>query len=389
MSLIKEDRRALSLKVLPISQPIGDFFIGVLPSDQLCEITDFDVRRLVGERGFETYLGIQRPLDSKRVKQIQQYVQTKDACFPAGVILSVASRCASYNEADGSLELHNFFDEENPGEDVHYRAIAKVIDGQHRIEGLKRYVGPIFQVGVSIFIGIDVAEEGYVFSTVNLAQTKVNRSLATDLYELATTDSPQKLCHNVAVTLDEEEGSPFYHRIKRLGVATQGRFDETLTQATVYDMLMPYLSKDPVKDRDLYLRGKKAEKASSLESRKLIFRNMFIEGQELEIVDIIWNYFDAVRLCWPEAWNSNRRGNILNKTNGFRALMRFLRLAYLAVVQKIGDVPTAEQFKRIFDRMDLNPDEFNSELYLPGTGGEAHLFRVFKEASGLEALAKS
>jgi len=202
----------------------------------------------------------------------------------------------------------------------------------------------------SLFIGIDVAEEGYIFSTVNLAQTKVNRSLATDLYDLAVSNSPQKLCHNVAVALDEEKGSPFYHRIKRLGVQTEGRFDETLTQATVYDMSMPYLSTDPIKDRDLYLRGKTPIKASSMELRKLIFRNMFIEGRDLEIVDILWNYFDAVRLSWPEAWISNKRGDILNKTNGFRALMRFLRPAYLAVAQQIGNVPAADQFKRIFDR---------------------------------------
>ena len=125
-----------------------------------------------------------------------------------------------------------------------------------------------------------------------------------------------------------------------------------------------------------------------MESRKLIFRNMFIDGKQLEIVDVLWNYFDAVRLRWPDAWNSNRRGMILNKTNGFRALMRFLRIAYIATIQQIGDVPSTEQFKRIFDRMELDQEEFNSELYLPGTGGEAHLYKVFKEASGLESLAR-
>lgn len=383
MTKPREDRRSVTLRVLPIVQPIGKFYIGVLPSDRLCEMTEFDVRRLLGERGFETYLGIQRKVDPKRIKEIQEYVGTKDASFPSGVILSVAARCADYNEEKGTLELHNFFDPDDSSQDVLYRSIAKVIDGQHRIEGLKGYKGPTFEVAVSIFIGIDVAEEGYIFSTVNLAQTKVNRSLATDLYDLATADSPQKLCHNVAVTLDEQADSPFYHRIKRLGVATQGRFDETITQATVYDMLMPYLSKDPVKDRDLYLRGSKPDKASPIEAQKLIFRNMFIEGRELEIVDILWNYFDAVRACWPEAWNSNTPGLILNKTNGFRALMRFLRPSYLALVREIGDVPGTEQFKPIFDRMEMKQEHFNSKFFLPGTSGEAHLFREFKKRSGL------
>ena len=385
MSAIQEGPRSFSIPVLQISQPIGPFFIGVMTAERLCEITDFDVRRLVKERDFETYLGIQRELDGKRVKQIRQYVETVDACFPGGVILSVSANCASYNVATKELELHNYLDEDDVEQTVLYRAIARVIDGQHRIEGLKYLSHHNFEVGVSIFIGIDVAEEAYIFSTVNLAQTKVNRSLATDLFDLAHTKSPQRLCHNVAVTLDKENGSPFFHRIKRLGVATEGRFDETITQATVYDMLMPYLSKDPIKDRDIFLRGKTPERASSQELRKLLFRNMFLDGKELEIVDVLWNYFQAVRERWPEAWNSNRRGMILNKTNGFRALMRFLRPVYLSVAGSIGRVPTTEEFGRVFKRMDLQQDDFNSELFIPGTSGESFLFREFKRTSGLES----
>ncbi len=167
-------------------------------------------------------------------------------------------------------------------------------------------------------------------------------------------------------------------------MATEGRFDETLTQATIYDMLMPYLSNDPVGDRDLYLRNKTPVKAPTHEMRKLLFRNMFIDEQDLEIVDILWNYFNAVRLRWPDAWNSNRRGMILNKTNGFRALMRFLRPAYLKTVVKIGEVPTTEQFKVIFDSMELDTESFNSESYLPGTSGESNLFKALKQASGIE-----
>ena len=62
----------------------------------------------------KTYLGIQRPLDKKRVKEIQRYVETVDACFPAGVILSVSAKCATYNQESRSLKLRNYIDEENP-----------------------------------------------------------------------------------------------------------------------------------------------------------------------------------------------------------------------------------------------------------------------------------
>ena len=179
---MKEDPQSISLPVLKVKQPIGEFYIGVLSSHVLCEITDFDVRRLMREREFESYLGIQRPLSSKRVKEIQQYVTTLDACFPTSVILSVEGSCAKYDQESKTLTLSNYHDPDDPDRTILYRQIAKVLDGQHRIEGLRNFDGPEFQVNVSVFVEIDVAEEAYIFATVNLAQTKVNKSLVYDLF---------------------------------------------------------------------------------------------------------------------------------------------------------------------------------------------------------------
>jgi DGQHR domain-containing protein len=134
--IANEDQVVFSIPVLKVSQPIGSFFIGVIDRKRLCEITDFDVRRLIKERDFEKYLGIQRPLDKARVKEIREYVTTSDACFPTGVILSVRAECARYDEQSGRLELSNYIDPEDPERTILYRQIAKVIDGQHRIEGL-------------------------------------------------------------------------------------------------------------------------------------------------------------------------------------------------------------------------------------------------------------
>lgn len=377
-----EDPISFSIPVLEVQQPIGSFFIGVMDAKRLCEITDFDVRRLVKERDFEKYLGIQRPLDNSRVKQIREYVTTQDACFPTGVILSVRSECATYDNDAHTLTLSNHIDPEDDERTIYYRQIAKVIDGQHRIEGLKES-NITFEINVSIFVEIDVAQEGYIFSTVNLAQTKVNRSLAFDLYELAKTKSPQKFCHNAAVALDQNKSSALYHRVKRLGVATQGRFTETITQATFVDSLMRYISKNPMRDRDVYLRGNKPSKASTEESKSLIFRNMLIDDKDLEIVDVLWNYFAAARSRWPQAWDSIEKGDMLNKTNGFRALMRFLGPAYLSIVKNIGEIPQEAKFSALFSRINLNDKDFNVERFKPGTSGEAALFREFKEKSGL------
>src|SRR5258708_14160025 len=246
-----------------------------------------------------------------------------------------------------------------------------------------RYEGPPFEVNVSIFVDIDIADQAYIFSTVNLAQTKVNRSLVYDLFDLAKSRSPQKTCHNIAVALDRVTGSPFHKRIKRLGVATEGRFGETLTQATVVQALLPYLSDTPVVDRDIYLRGGKPEKVGPVDSKKLIFRNMFIDEKDFQIGDVVMNYFSSVKSKWTEAWERNDKGAILSRTNGFRGFARFLRPAYLEVSNP-GQVPPAQAFIELWNKVALSDDEFTTENFDPGTSGESELYNTLVEQTELK-----
>jgi hypothetical protein len=138
-------------------------------------------------------------------------------------------------------------------------------------------------------------------------------------------------------------------------------------------------------DRDVYLKGGTPLKASIEESKQFIFRNMLIENRDLEIVDVLWSYFYAVAARWPVAWASLQRGDMLSKTNGFCALMRFLGPAYLSIVRRIGQVPTGDQFAKLFEGIQMTDEDFNIEQYVPGTSGEAALFKAFKEKSGLSS----
>jgi DGQHR domain-containing protein len=380
---LKEDPKWVTLRVLKVQQPIGEFFIGVLPSQTLCDITEFDIRHMVRENDIEKYLGIQRRVDTRRIKELKQYVRTGDACFPTGVILAVRAASAKYDEQSGQLTLSNV-SESDGQEAILYRDIARVLDGQHRIEGLRGFTDRVFDVNVCVFVEIDVAEQAYIFATVNLAQTKVNPSLVYDLFDLAKLRSPQKVAHNIAVALDATDTSPFYHRIKRLGTATQGRYGETMTQANFVESLLPYLSSNPNADRETYRQGKTPAKAGAVESRKLIFRNMMIEERDVAITDVLWNYFDAVRLKWPQYWDFEGEGQMLNRSNGFRGLMRFLRSAYNFVAAP-GQVPkTVDFFDRIFKKIDTPEEGFDVRLFKPGTSGETALYRYLLKQSGIE-----
>lgn len=366
-----------SVPAISIRQPIGDFLIASIPSKLLCEIAYFDVRRMLKERDIETYLGIQRPLSQTRVTQLQTYVKTVDACFPTAVILAVEGRSASFNPVNNTLTLRNDPNPEDGLEPIYYRNIAKVLDGQHRIAGLMGYLKDDFQVNVSIFIDIDIEDQAYIFSTVNLAQTKVNRSLAYDLSELTKTRSPQKTCHNIAVALDQLESSPLFRRVKRLGTATPGRDFERLNQATFVEALMPFISADPALDRDILKRGNKLPSPNQAEIQKYPLRHLFVDNEDMKIADVLFRYFSSARDRWPNAWASDEKGLILNKTNGFKALMRTL-MVICRVFQPPPHkkLPVKEDFDALFAKVQLEDKDFTVDNFKPGTSGESTLYHI-------------
>lgn len=350
----------IKFRCLPIYQPIGIFYIGSMKAQDLVEISFADVRRLKA-RDVEEFVGIERPLVDSRVKELKQYVRTVDAAFPTSVVLHVSSEDAQYDSKTHTMKLRRA---EN---------IAKILDGQHRIAGLEDF-DESFQVNVTIFIDMDIADQAMIFSTINLKQTKVQKSLVYDLYEYARGRSAEKTCHNIAKLLNKEEGSPFKDKIKILGRATGAPF-ETLTQSTFVEQLLPYISSNAMQDRDLLKRGKKLNREETSGTR-LIFRNMFIDKKDAEIARTIYNYFGAVAKKWPNAWWSRVRSDILSRTTGFTALMRFLG----DVCQTVGifdrTIPFSK-FRDIFAPMKLKETYFTTDTYKPGGGGQTALYRDF------------
>lgn len=390
--MIEESQREVEFPVMRISQPIGDFFVGKMSARELIDIAWFDVRRLEGDSEFDQYLGIQRKINEERVREIARYVGLSDATFPTGVILAVEGRCATLKEIkcdDDSkkfltMTLRNLPGDPNDENTVLFRGIARVLDGQHRIRGLKESAIDLssFEVNVCIFVDADIADQASIFATVNLAQTKVNRSLVYDLLSYSKTRSPERTCHAVTIALDQSEESPFYKRIKRLGVSTEGRFGEVLTQATVVRALLPYISMDVIRDRDI---GKRRGIWSSIENydrEKLIFRHWFLRNEDQEIARQIMHYFEAVRRRWPNAWNNVGKGNMLPRTNGFRAFMSFLRPAYNEIRKE--EFVKMSEFLEIFQRVELRDEDFNTGRYIPGSAGERSLFRDLLQESRID-----
>jgi DGQHR domain-containing protein len=384
-----ENNNWIELKCLEIEQPIGTFYVGKIDWTDLLKISYSEKRRILDEEKNETesYFGIQRELSDKRLKEISQYVTYKDATFPSSIVLAIPS----VTKIDDENEILNVTFEEttNTLKIRNDSKIAHIIDGQHRIFGLEKLEidNPLvaknlkFELLVSIFIDIDDDNQSMVFATINKAQTKVNKSLVYDLFELAKTKSPQRTAHNIVKLLDEETNSPLRGMINRLGKANDP-LRETITQATLVESFIKYISNNPMKDRDIIKNGKKLELVDSKEKKIRFFRNWFINNEDEKIAEVIWNYFSAIKRQWPNAWGTS----ILSKSTGVITFMKFLA----PVVDKIGidKVISDNEFFEIISKIDIkdgigNDSDFNTTNYIPGVKGQSKLYKELMSKSGL------
>ncbi len=393
-----EDQIIGPFPVQEVKQKNGAFFSACLSAELLTQITFSDVRRLVDEeRDVERYLGVQRPISKERVKKIRDYILSPDPTFPTAVIVAVDERCVQYDPERALMTLTEarVSNDTGDGTKIPFNRIAKVLDGQHRLAGFFNEQGEFdigkaeFDMNVSIFVGADLSVQAQIFATVNLAQTKVSRSLVYELEDLSKARSPFRTAHNIAVALDGLRSSPFHKRIKRLGVVTPGRTGETITQAAFVEALTALISRDPFADRNAYIDGKKLMSVRGEEERRTPFRNMFIEGEEadLDIADNVDNYFRAVQGKWPRAWaDTSRKSGILPKTNAFRAFMRHLRDVYPDLTKIYGRVIPVEGYAQILKDINLEDSELTTRNFKPGSSGESAFYKVLSGKAEPEDL---
>ena len=360
--------KKLEVSAFLMSQPIGDFFVAKIKADDLVRISYSDIRTMSNKSEVETYLGIQRPLNTKRAKEIQSYVKNVDASFPSSIILSLEESDIEWDERNKKLVI-SYDDENSP---------AKILDGQHRIAGFmdldsgkpvaeqcyfdKGSVDVPFELIITIFVGLDITEQATIFGTVNIKQTKVSKSLVYDLETYSKSRSPQKTAHDIVIALDRHPKSPFSQRIKRLGLKESS--GEILTQAALVEDIIVLISDNAMLDRDVLLRREKSSFSLSRESLErtgfqdgLVFRNLFIDDKDEEILKIILFFFLEVQDKWPSAWSDSQ--SIFCKTVGVKGLFRVLReLCKTEWAKDERGVIDAEFFKSKFMAVEIDAAYF-------------------------------
>ena len=411
-----------SIKITPVIQPIGEFYIASIDAKTALEISFVDRMRVKDKSDeISVYTGIQRPLDKRRITQISAYVKTVDASFPTAIIMSVTEDCADISQDKTELQLtevskatvdslveDGFIDNnqyiETKKDSFTTRGIAKILDGQHRLAGLEAAIKDTqtkletknlsdsdqkelehelrnlegFELNVAIFVGKDIHSQAMLFSRVNLAQTKVNPSLVYNLETYTKQVTPQRIAHNITKLFDEEVNSPFYNRIKMLGHKTEDRqTKEFLSQATFVEALMLLMSKDPEKERDIAKRGLfgSTSKITYTEEdyKKYIFNKFMWDNENGKIFDILFNYFTAISEKWKRAWNNEKY--LLSKNNCFRAFMLYLREPYNELSNDGRRIPTKDQFLKHFEKLEIRAEDFNSDVFPHGDTGMTRFYK--------------
>jgi len=200
-----------------------------------------------------------------------------------------------------------------------------VIDGQHRLEGLKLTSEEVinnYDLLVCFIIGYDRSVIAQQFYTINYEQRPVNKSLLIQLTgEFSKGRGEISHLHTVVKILNELENSPFFQRVKMLGITPKDlpaneRKMLTVSQAFLVDNLLRLIS---------------------VSAKQTMYPPIFLkfyqnEDERIEIVKIIARFFTAVRNLKPE-WDTPEV-SIISKGMGIGALIKTLNLLLPVILKE-------------------------------------------------------
>ena len=307
------------LNYIKLEQPVGDMFLVKMKAIQVASIAASKTRKSYNDNS-----GIQRKLDPHRIKSIAKFCKTKNAMFPTPIILSASSDYFVINEKESTLTIPIIGEDENK--------FCSIVDGQHRLEGLKESgVIEKFELLVSFVFDTDPSRDAFLFSTINGNQKPVSRSLIYDLYGLSRSRTVEKTCNKVMRSLNGEDDtkSELSGKIKMLGYKDEFSQNGIVSQAAMIKNLMKLITDKSERDNIDIEFGRELKQ---LDTRKYIFRENFIKGNDEFIIQENIDFFNS----WMKKLSEVKEKCNLNeykqfeKTIGFSVSYRIFRILYLS-----------------------------------------------------------
>ncbi|MGW8024855.1 DGQHR domain-containing protein [Staphylococcus xylosus] len=271
--------------------------------------------------------GIQRFLDDNRANNIAKYFENSNAIFPTPIILSLNTDFLNYNNLNKmsldkmSLDIRSDLINE-------LGTPFSIIDGQHRVEGMKRYYnkyslnGKNIDIPIIIYFDADQITSANIFVTINSNQRPVDKSIIYQLFGIMYNNknvyTVQSFANQVVMLLNESENSPFKDSIRLLGRKKYG--NEFISQGTVAKKIVERITNENkiIDDNNAIENGKTPENM-----KRKVFRQFFIANRPDVLAKIIINYFNAFSKVFPNIWD-NSETYIAKKAIGFSSLMILL-----------------------------------------------------------------
>lgn len=233
---------------------------------------------------------MQRILNPRRIASLRDFTLS-GGDYAACVVLNWVNHEKTLTEAPGGLNIP-----------IVSRA-AQIIDGQHRIEGLKEAIKAeswvrTIEIPVAIYKYLDTRACADLFLSINTEQKPAPRSLVYDLYgeaSVAVVDVPAVRARDIAMSLNETADSP-YHDLIRFPGAAKSKFGVDLS--TVVSAVKP------------------------LVEDKGVFDGVGIPELEMQ-TRVLFNYLGVLRDWYGPNWNE--KDNAFLSAAGFSGAIDFLK----------------------------------------------------------------
>jgi DNA phosphorothioation-associated DGQHR protein 1 len=342
--------------VLLVEQPIGSFYVAILPADLLLGVCYSDALSASYDEETRTYRldGTQRLHQPKRLEPIAEFIDRIDAVFPNTIIIAANQRKEdgltedSFGSEDDTADRDPRWEVSNErtedGREVLYltiptpKKLAAIIDGQHRLFAFTHATPDrrTMSLVCSIFIDLPKPYQAQIFATINSNQKPVDKSLTFELFGYNISEepskhwSPDKLAVFISRKLATEEKSPLRGRIIIAPRQDQKLRDLGANQpwkvstAVIVNGIMRLYTSNPKRDANTLQSAPGRERAQLGDDRRdrSPLRELYISGNDVIIYEIVKNYLTA---CNHVFWESAGSDSYIVRTVGVQALFDILK----------------------------------------------------------------
>lgn len=405
----------LTVKALRVEQPLGVYFVTVIPARVLLQVAFSDALSATWSETEHTYKldGTQRLRDPKRLKPVASYIDREDAAFPNSIILA-----ANYRRDTGLLEEEGAPDDEHGGgnganlwfiterpDGCHELTIpssaklASVIDGQHRLFSFAEALPKRLDMDLicSVFLDLPKPYQAQLFATINSNQKPVDKSLTYEMfgYNIEEEDekfwSPDKLAVYFTRRLAVDQDSPLNGRIHIAPVRGDDELDDHLrnepwrvSTAVIVEAVMRLYTSNPKADTAALLKDRRKPRAEIAEMRadRSPLRAYYLAGKDAVIYTMVRNYLVA---CDHVFWSKAKGNTFITKTVGVQALLDILRRLARPAIDS-GDI-SVDHFTGQLEAAGMI--DFTQDVFQNASGaGRSTIRRAIEEALGLQPIGR-